>query len=135
MAQNWMKLSYSSFGLPHTSMWQFILYNLHCILFMRLCFLQSPSKTRTARGFQKRTFPMARTAHVEKGTKVNPIAQKAPQPVSMLSALSKGKKKRFRPGTKALREIRKYQNSTELLIRKLPFARLVSLPIWLVMCR
>ena len=33
---------------------------------------------------------------------------------------------RFRPGTVALREIRKYQRSTELLIRKLPFARLVS---------
>ncbi|KAK1692475.1 hypothetical protein QYE76_009172 [Lolium multiflorum] len=28
---------------------------------------------------------------------------------------------RFRPGTVALREIRKYQKSTELLIRKLPF--------------
>ena len=33
---------------------------------------------------------------------------------------------RFRPGTVALREIRKYQRSTSLLIRKLPFARLVS---------
>ncbi|GFZ12996.1 histone superfamily protein [Actinidia rufa] len=32
---------------------------------------------------------------------------------------------RFRPGTVALREIRKYQKSTELLIRKLPFQRLV----------
>ncbi|KAG6852059.1 histone H3.1 [Blastosporella zonata] len=32
---------------------------------------------------------------------------------------------RFRPGTVALREIRRYQNSTELLIRKLPFQRLV----------
>eukprot|EP01083_Nonionella_stella_P264961 898121_1 len=32
---------------------------------------------------------------------------------------------RFRPGTIALREIRKYQKSTELLIRKLPFQRLV----------
>ncbi|KAK9824413.1 hypothetical protein WJX72_010098 [[Myrmecia] bisecta] len=31
---------------------------------------------------------------------------------------------RFRPGTVALREIRKYQRSTDLLIRKLPFARL-----------
>ncbi|CAL8464839.1 g4374 [Coccomyxa elongata] len=31
---------------------------------------------------------------------------------------------RFRPGTVALREIRRYQRSTELLIRKLPFARL-----------
>jgi histone H3 len=32
---------------------------------------------------------------------------------------------RFRPGTVALREIRKYQRSTELLVRKLPFARLL----------
>lgn len=32
---------------------------------------------------------------------------------------------RYRPGTVALREIRKYQKSTDLLIRKLPFARLV----------
>ena len=32
---------------------------------------------------------------------------------------------RYRPGTIALREIRKYQKSTELLIRKLPFQRLV----------
>jgi len=32
---------------------------------------------------------------------------------------------RFRPGTVALREIRKYQKGTELLIRKLPFQRLV----------
>lgn len=30
-----------------------------------------------------------------------------------------------RPGTVALREIRRYQKSTELLIRKLPFQRLV----------
>ena len=32
---------------------------------------------------------------------------------------------RFRPGTKALREIRKYQKSTELFIRRLPFQLLV----------
>ena len=31
----------------------------------------------------------------------------------------------YRPGTVALREIRKFQKSTELLIRKLPFQRLV----------
>eukprot|EP00095_Tigriopus_kingsejongensis_P009619 maker-scaffold328_size205007-snap-gene-0.20 protein:Tk09619 transcript:maker-scaffold328_size205007-snap-gene-0.20-mRNA-1 annotation:"histone h3-like" len=34
---------------------------------------------------------------------------------------------RYRPGTVALREIRRYQKSTELLIRKLPFQRLVRL--------
>ena len=32
---------------------------------------------------------------------------------------------RYRPGIVALREIRRYQKSTELLIRKLPFQRLV----------
>ncbi|XP_026152897.1 histone H3-like centromeric protein A [Mastacembelus armatus] len=35
------------------------------------------------------------------------------------------KKRRFRPGTKALMEIRKYQKSTDLLLRKGPFSRLV----------
>lgn len=33
--------------------------------------------------------------------------------------------RRMRPGEKALKEIRFYQRHTELLIRKLPFARLV----------
>lgn len=32
---------------------------------------------------------------------------------------------RYRPGTVALREIRKFQKTTDLLIRKLPFQRLV----------
>ena len=35
------------------------------------------------------------------------------------------KRNRYRPGTVALREIRRYQKSTDLLIRKLPFQRLV----------
>jgi histone H3 len=33
---------------------------------------------------------------------------------------------RYRPGTVALREIRKYQKSTELFIKKLPFMRLCN---------
>ncbi len=39
------------------------------------------------------------------------------------SAATGGVKKphRYRPGTVALREIRRYQKSTELLIRKLPY--------------
>lgn len=32
---------------------------------------------------------------------------------------------RFKPGTVALREIKKYQRSTDLLMRKLPFSRMV----------
>ena len=46
---------------------------------------------------------------------------------NLFQAAAGGVKKphRFRPGTVALREIRRYQKSTELLIRKLPFQRLV----------
>ena len=36
-----------------------------------------------------------------------------------------GGKRRYRPGERALREIRFYQRNTDLLIRRLPFARLV----------
>ncbi|CAB1422924.1 unnamed protein product [Pleuronectes platessa] len=43
----------------------------------------------------------------------------APAPVGVK------KPDRYRPGTVALREFRRYQKSTELLIRKLPFQRLV----------
>ena len=67
-------------------------------------------------------------------TCAHPFAGKAPR--KQLAAKSRktqaptatgGVKKphRFRPGTVALREIRRYQKSTELLIRKLPFQRLV----------
>jgi histone H3 len=45
-----------------------------------------------------------------------------------LSAIKAGtarKPRRYRPGTVALREIRRFQKSSELLIRKAPFSRLV----------
>ncbi|KAI8635024.1 histone-fold-containing protein [Xylariaceae sp. FL1651] len=35
------------------------------------------------------------------------------------------RRRRYRPGTVALREIRRLQNSTDLLMRKLPFSRVV----------
>ena len=35
------------------------------------------------------------------------------------------KNRRYRPGTVALREIRRYQKTTDLLIKKAPFQRLV----------
>ncbi len=56
------------------------------------------------------------------------LASKVPRQAARKSAPRKGgvrKPHRYRPGTVALREIRKYQRSTELLIRKLPFQRLV----------
>ena len=33
---------------------------------------------------------------------------------------------RYKPGTKALKEIRRYQKTTDLLVAKLPFSRVVS---------
>ena len=55
------------------------------------------------------------------------IASKAARKSAPASAAAAAGKKthRYRPGTVALREIRRYQKSTELLIRKLPFQRLV----------
>mmetsp|Transcript_20041 Transcript_20041/g.40856 ORF Transcript_20041/g.40856 Transcript_20041/m.40856 type:complete len:150 (+) Transcript_20041:45-494(+) len=54
-----------------------------------------------------------------------PAAAGAQSGAAAAAAARARKPHRFRPGTVALREIRKYQRSTELLIRKLPFARLV----------
>ena len=49
---------------------------------------------------------------------------KAPQ--SQVTVGTKGRKpRRYKPGTVALREIRRFQKSTELLIRRTPFQRLV----------
>jgi hypothetical protein len=39
--------------------------------------------------------------------------------------VKKRKPHRYRPGMRALKEIRQYQKSTDLLLRKLPFSRLV----------
>lgn len=52
------------------------------------------------------------------------LAHKIPVSRFGISGVMK-KPRRYRPGTVALREIRRYQKSTELLIRKLPFQRLV----------
>ena len=72
---------------------------------------------------------MARTKQTAR--KVGP-AGKAPRRALAEKAARKavpygGVKKphRYRPGTVALREIRRFQKSTELLIRKVPFQRLV----------
>eukprot|EP00096_Caligus_rogercresseyi_P012924 TRINITY_DN5588_c0_g1_i1.p1 TRINITY_DN5588_c0_g1~~TRINITY_DN5588_c0_g1_i1.p1 ORF type:complete len:197 (+),score=84.20 TRINITY_DN5588_c0_g1_i1:259-849(+) len=46
-------------------------------------------------------------------------------PKSRLSVPRTPKSRRFRPGTRALMEIRSFQKSTKLLIPKMPFSRLV----------
>lgn len=53
------------------------------------------------------------------------LATKAAQKSAPTGGGGVKKPHRYRPGTVALREIRRFQKSTELLIRKLPFARLV----------
>ncbi|KAL7418073.1 putative centromere protein Cse4 [Mrakia frigida] len=60
------------------------------------------------------------------------VAAMAPSPAGKKKRASNAskahdepKKRRYRPGTNALREIRKYQKSTDLLIQKLPFSRVV----------
>ncbi len=78
---------------------------------------------------------MARTKQTARKSVPDPHAKKRGQAASKAArkhAASQannagGVKKahRFHPGTVALREIRRYQKSTELLIRKLPFQRLV----------
>jgi len=66
------------------------------------------------------------TARKSTGGKA-PRKQLASKAAKKATPASSGLKKthRFKPGTVALREIRKYQKSTELLIRKAPFQRLV----------
>lgn len=56
--------------------------------------------------------------------KPNVWAGKVPKQVTEAQTGSSSKR-RHRPGTKALQEIRQYQKSTDLLIPRTPFARLV----------
>ena len=76
-------------------------------------------------------FPMARTKQTaSKGpfsryAGVRQLATKAARKAAPAQARVAQKPRRFRPGTVALREIRRYQRGTDLLLRKLPFQRLV----------
>ncbi|KAG6911185.1 histone H3-like centromeric protein hH3v [Tephrocybe rancida] len=75
-----------------------------------------------------------KTATARKSTGSRPPRSSTGGPVSAAGPARRGagndppaqkKPHRFRPGTVALREIRKYQKSTDLLIRRLPFSRVV----------
>lgn len=73
---------------------------------------------------------MARTkdsTHLIGGSKSYARKAKSPKKhVSVQPSQKSGEKRRYRPGERSLREIRYYQRNTDLLIRKLPFARLVK---------
>jgi len=90
---------------------------LHRFGFSFLAAFNNKNETNMARTKQ--------TARKSSGGKA-PRKQLATKVARKSSATGGVKKRhRYRPGTVALREIRKYQKSTDLLIRKLPFQRLV----------
>ena len=63
----------------------------------------------------------------ESSTQVVPVAKNTQYQVRNRAQQQEQqmRKHRYRPGTRSLMEIRKYQKTTDLLIRKAPFARLV----------
>lgn len=69
---------------------------------------------------------MARTKDTQIVGGQKSVARKTKSPKKSLSPVIATPKKRYRPGERALREIRFYQRNTDLLIRRLPFARLVK---------
>ena len=58
-------------------------------------------------------------------TSTSTAAPAAAAAVATLAPAPAKRKHRYRPGTVALREIRRYQKSSELLIRRAPFRRFV----------
>lgn len=90
---------------------------------------------RTKQTTRKSTGGKAPLVIAKKGQKVpRSGAQKSPRSSGALTNVGKpssvkipaeSKKRRYKPGVLALKEIRHFQKSTELLIRKLPFQRLV----------
>jgi len=112
-------------------------------------FTQSNKKPRlptarksTAPPIQRQTFDEPGSSLSASSNRSVPIAQKAPRSTktslgsnqmnSNVRSAPKSqefgrspRKRKFRPGTKALREIRKYQRSSDLLIPAMPFSRLI----------
>ncbi|VDQ16881.1 unnamed protein product, partial [Trichobilharzia regenti] len=70
-----------------------------------------------------RTKQTARKSTGEKTPRKQLATKTAPKSASATGGIKK--QHRYRPGTVTLCRIRRYQKTTELLIRKLPFQRLV----------
>ena len=99
----------------------------------------SPRKYSPRKASSNLSSPSKRPSVTTKSPRVNfpaGLAKSGPigkRPSSILnrssgtgkSSIGGGARRRYRPGVKAIREIRQYQKTTDLLIRKLPFARLV----------
>jgi histone H3 len=80
---------------------------------------KSPRHAKPAKS-PRNTKPRKSTGGKAPRTQLKTKAARKSAPVSLVQP-----RHRYRPGTVALREIRRYQKSTDLLIRKLPFQRLV----------
>ena len=88
----------------------------------------SKSPSSSPPGYQpSHQLTMARTKGQKsvKSAKKNLAASKAAAAQARQTTSKKKKTYRYRSGTVALREIRKYQKSTDMLIRRLPFQRVV----------
>jgi histone H3 len=68
------------------------------------------------------TMPRSKTIPVQNATLGN-CARKCVAPVKAVKTVPR--RYRYRPSSRALQEIRRYQKNTDLLIRKLPFQRVV----------
>nr|AOR06535.1 centromere histone H3 variant 2 [Luzula elegans] len=84
----------------------------------------TPLKTQTRGG--PSTIPTPATRSVRKSSARKTVAPpRTPTTQDGSNQTKERKKHRYRPGTVALKQIRKFQRSTELLVPKTPFARLV----------
>ncbi|MCJ1428756.1 centromeric DNA-binding histone H3-like protein cse4 [Sticta canariensis] len=89
------------------------------------------SKAKTGNSTPFMNLPLAVIAHTQHSASRNTTY--SPNVTDKISSVAETaeaeetprKVRRYRPGTLALREIRRYQRSTDLLLLKLPFARLV----------
>jgi len=85
-------------------------------------------KTEGATRYSATEIPVATSLQPRKNIRTRAVHQENERAVHSSRAQDHSaavKKRRFRPGTVALREIHKLQQSTQLLMRKAPFRRLV----------
>ncbi|TAQ84146.1 hypothetical protein B7494_g7524 [Chlorociboria aeruginascens] len=84
--------------------------------------MSTPASSKKARGRPAGGKSIGYTSAEMKGGRKRASTASAVQPGD---PLPQKKKRRYKPGTVALKEIRRYQASTDLLLLKLPFSRLV----------
>ena len=110
----------------HCPMWAVVHCTVQCGLW---CFALGPCSAINLKTHKKIGIIMARTkqtARKSTGGKA-PRGKLACPHTSRKAAVPPRRpgSRRYRPGTVALREIRRYQRNTDLLIKKMPFQRLV----------